>query len=127
MKKTLVALCVGLAVVVAASAVVRAEQKVKLTGYLVDVMCASGHMKNHPQDADAFAASHTKSCGLEEGCAASGYGIVSGGKWYPFDAKGNEMAKALFEKSKKENHIGATVEGVQNGDQIAVEKLTESE
>jgi|ERR1700733_889294 hypothetical protein len=127
MKKTLMALCMGLAVVAAASTVVKADQKVKLTGYLVDVMCASGHMKNHPQDADSFAAGHTKSCGLEDGCAASGYGIVSGGKWYPFDAKGNEMAKALFEKTKKENHISATVEGVQTGDKILVEKLTESE
>ena len=125
MKKISLAMAMSAALVLCA--MVRADNHVKLTGYLVDVMCASGHMKSHPEGAESFGASHTKSCALDDQCAASGYGIISGGKWYVFDAKGNELAKALFEKTKKNDHISATVEGVQQDDKILVEKLTETE
>jgi len=125
MKKISIALAMSVAMVLCA--IVRADDHVKLTGYLVDVMCADGHMKSHPENAESFGASHTKSCALDDQCAGSGFGIISGGKWYVFDAKGNELAKALFEKTKKNDHISATVEGVQQDNRILVEKLTEIE
>ena len=67
--------------------IVWAHEKVKLTGVIVDVMCATDHVKDKAEDATKFAAEHTKSCGLMEECVKSGYGIFTDGKWYPFDAK----------------------------------------
>src|SRR5215470_18717409 len=107
-------LAVGLIVV----STVRAHEKVKLTGYVVDVVCAADHTKDKPEDATKFAAEHTKECALMADCVKSGYGIMSDGKWYRFDAKGNELAKALVEQTKKKDHISIIVEGMKHGDQI---------
>ena len=104
-----------------------AHEKVKLTGYVVDVMCAADHTKDKPEDATKFAAEHSKECGLMEECIKSGYGIFADGKWYPFDAKGNERAKALFQKTQKKDHVKVTVEGMKHDGKILVEKLTEAE
>jgi hypothetical protein len=72
---------------------------VVLSGYVVDQMCAKGIAKKaNPMEK---AATHTRECALEEGCAASGYGIFSDGKYYPFDEKGSASAKTLLEKSKR--------------------------
>lgn len=105
--------------------IVWAHEKVKLTGFVVDVMCAADHVKDKAEDATKFAAEHSKTCGLMEECVKSGYGIFSDGKWYPFDAKGNEFAKALFEKTKKNDNIKALVEGMKHDGKILVEKITE--
>jgi hypothetical protein len=106
---------------------VRAHEKVKLTGYVVDVVCAADHTKDNPEDATKFASEHTKECALMEECVKSGYGIFADGKWYPFDAKGNTLAKALFEKTKKTDHIKVTVEGMKHEGKILVEKLAEAD
>jgi hypothetical protein len=125
MKKAIILsmLAVGLLVV----STVRAHEKVKLTGYIVDVACGADHAKDTPEDATKFAAEHTKECALMEECVKSGYGVFAEGKWYPFDAKGNMLAKALFEKTAKKDHIKATVEGMEHEGKILVEKLTEAE
>jgi hypothetical protein len=125
MKKILVAASSILFLAVAVCVGARAGEHVKLTGYLVDSMCAAGHAHGSAEEAEAFGAKHTKSCALDTECAASGFGIISDGKYYPFDAKGNEMAKALFEKTSKNDHIQATVEGEQQDNKIAVSSLTE--
>ncbi len=106
---------------------VSAHEKVKLTGYVADVMCSADHAKGKPEDAMKFAAEHTKECGLMEECIKSGYGIFADGKWYPFDAKGNELTKALFEKTQKKDHVKVTVEGMKHDGKILVEKLTEAQ
>jgi hypothetical protein len=116
-------LAVGLIVV----STVRAHEKVKLTGYVVDVVCAADHTKDTPDDATKFAAEHTKECALMEECVKSGYGIFDDGIWYPFDVKGNTLAKALFEKTAKKDHIKVTVEGMKHEGKILVEKLTEAD
>jgi hypothetical protein len=103
-----------------------ADQKVKLTGYVVDVKCAAEHAKGKPEDVMKFAAEHTRECALEEECVRSGYGIFADGQWLPFDAKGNELAKAMFEKTQKKDHIKATVEGAKRQGKILVQKLTEA-
>src|SRR2546428_1156062 len=100
MKKTIFFSLV-IALLVTAGAVVRAHEKVKLTGYVVDMVCFADHVKDSPEDATKFAAEHTKECALMEECVKSGYGVYADGKWYPFDAKGNELAKAVFEKSQE--------------------------
>ncbi len=62
-----------------------------------------------------------------EDCIKGGYGVYADGKWYPFDAKGNELAKAAFEKTTKKDHIKMTVEGMKHDGKILVEKITEAE
>jgi hypothetical protein len=103
-----------------------ANEKVKLTGYVVDVKCAAGHAKDKPEDAVKFAANHTRQCALEEACVRSGYGIFAGGQWFPFDPKGNELAKNLFEKTQKKDGIKMTVEGIKHEGKILVQNLTEA-
>ena len=110
-----------------ATSVVWAHEKVKLTGYVVDVMCFGDHAKDKVEDATRVAAEHTKECALMDDCVKSGYGLYADGKWYPFDAKGNELAKALFDKTKKSDHLKVIVEGMKHEDKILVEKLTEAE
>src|SRR5690348_15391162 len=95
-----------------AVAFVYAQEDVKLTGFVVDVKCAAEHAKDKPEDAMKFAAEHTKECALMEECVKSGYGIFADGKWYQFDAKGSELAKALLEKTQKEDHVKVSVKGI---------------
>jgi hypothetical protein len=103
-----------------------ANEKAQLTGYVVDVRCATRHAKDKPEDAMKFAAEHTKECALKEECVRSGYGIFADGQWFPFDAKGNERAKDLIEKTQKKDHIKMTVEGVKHDGKILVQNLTEA-
>lgn len=112
---------------IAATTVAWAHEKVKLTGYVVDVMCFAEQVNAAPEAATKAAAEHTKECALMEDCIKSGYGIYADGKWYPFDAKGNELAKAVFEKTTKKDHIKMTVEGMKHDGKILVEKITEAE
>ena len=118
-------LIVGLLLVV--TSVALAHEKVKLTGYLVDSMCAAGHDKDKPEDAAKFASEHTRECALMEECVKSGYGVLVEGKWYPFDAKGSEIAKGLVDKTAKKDHIKVTVEGMKHEGKLLVEKITETE
>ena len=125
--KKLAILWIGLAVLVITASSALAHEKVKLTGYVVDVMCFAEHVGAKPEAATKAAAEHTKECALMEDCVKSGYGIYVDGKWYPFDAKGNGLAKALFEKTSKKDHIKMIVEGMKHDGKILVEKLTEAE
>jgi len=126
MKKQVIILIALAALVIAASTAL-AQEKVKLSGYVVDVMCFAEHANDATDVAKKAAAEHTRECTLMEECVKSGYGIYADGKWYPFDAKGNELAKAMFEKTKKKDNIKATVEGMKQEGKILVEKITESE
>lgn len=117
----------ALALFITVAVTVSAHEKVKLTGYVVDVMCFSEHVKDSPEAATKAAAEHSKECALMEACIKSGYGIYADGMWYPFDAKGNDLAKALFDKTSKKDHIKMTVEGMKHDGKILVEKLAEAE
>lgn len=116
-----------LAALLISASVVWAHEKVKLTGYVVDTVCFADQAKGKPEEATKTAAEHTKECALMEDCIKGGYGIYADGKWYPFDAKGNELAKAIFEKTRKKDHIKITVEGMKHDGKILVEKITEAE
>jgi hypothetical protein len=72
------------------------------------------------------AAGHTRDCALMEDCASSGFGIFSGGKYYKFDAKGSEKAKALFEKSKLSRGMYFTATGKLAEGMLTLASLTES-
>ena len=117
---------VVVALFIASTSATWAHEKVKLTGYVVDVMCAASHVKDAPDDATKFAAEHTKECGLMEECVKSGYGIFSDGKWYPFDEKGNALAKAIFEKTARKDHIKVSLEGMKHDGKLLVQSITET-
>lgn len=123
--KTRILLLLAVSTLVAMVSAALAHEPVKLSGYLVDVSCAADHVKDSAPEATKFASEHTKDCALMDECIKSGYGIFSDGKWYPFDEKGNQLAKAIFDKTKKKDHIKATVEGNKHNDKILVEKITE--
>jgi hypothetical protein len=71
------------------------------------------------------AAKHTKECALEEGCAASGFGLFYDGKYYKFDEAGDKMAKAAIEKSTLEKGLMFDVTGKMEDEKIMVASLTE--
>jgi hypothetical protein len=72
------------------------------------------------------AAAHTKECALMDDCAASGYGIFSGGKYYKFDTKGSATAKALIEKSKRTKGLYFTAVGKLDEGTLTLASLVES-
>lgn len=126
MQKRTFLLSLFAALLVAAS-VAWAHEKVKLTGYVVDTVCFADKAKGAPEEGAKAAAEHTKDCALMEECVKGGYGIYADGQWYPFDAKGNDLAKAAFEKTSKKDHIKMTVEGMKHDGKILVEKITLAE
>ncbi len=95
----------------------------KWHGYVVDAMCAKGMMKK--DNAMEKAAKHTKECALEEGCAASGFGLFSNGKYYKFDESGDKKAKDVIEKSSTEKGLMVDVTGKMEGDKIMVASIAE--
>ena len=96
-----------------------------MQGYVVDAMCAKGMMKN-PETTMKKVAAHTKDCALEEECAASGYGLISDGKWYKFDEKGDKEAKAWVENTKLEKGLMVEVSGKMAGDNFVLASIKES-
>lgn len=125
MKKTV--FFVLIAALLVAPTAAWAHEKVQLTGYVVDVVCYDDSAKGGPEAVAKAAAEHTQECALMADCIKSGYGIYADSKWYPFDAKGNDLAKAAFEKTAKKDHIKMTVEGMKHDGKILVEKITEAE
>ena len=106
--KVLIALCtIVLAFALTANA--GDAKPVTLKGYVVDQMC--GGKMAAKENAMEKAEGHTRDCALNDQCAASGYGIMSGGKYYKFDEKGSATAKALVEKSKREKGLFFVAKG----------------
>ena len=104
-------LCVG------AIGVRAAEEEKEVKGVLIDNACGA------KQDSEEKAAGHPKACAIKEGCAKSGYGIVSGKKHIKFDDAGNEKAKtylAVAENATKVIVIGTLSE---DGKTLAVKEI----
>lgn len=120
----------SLTAIIALSLVVMAQDKSttqSLEGFIVDAACAKGKVAKQ-QDQQAAAANETKSCVLMPGCVGSGLGVYSSGKYYPFDDKGNALAKAALEKSKKDKGAKFKVTGKVSSDgKVAVESVAEVE
>lgn len=81
-------------------------------GYIVDVMCAATMVQQ--DDPQAAAAKHPKACAMKEACAASGYGLMSEGKFLKFDDSGNKLAKEYL--AKDDNTPQVQVMGTKNDD-----------
>jgi hypothetical protein len=95
-----------------------------LSGPIIDKACALSKVAK-AADPQAAAEASPTSCARMESCVKSGLGLYSGGKFYQFDDKGNALAKAALEKTKKDKGAKFEVTGKVTGDKIVVEKLVE--
>lgn len=96
-----------------------------ITGILQDKACSGKSLKD--SDPYAAASKHTKTCALMGPCAGSGFGVITKeGKFLKFDAKGDEQAKALLEKTTKKDNLVVAVEGQMKGDLLEVKSLKEA-
>jgi len=115
----------SLTAIMALSLVAMAYDGDSLEGVIVDKNCATGKVPKQGGDLQTAAANESKGCILMTSCLNSGLGVYSGGKYYQFDAKGNELGKAALEKSKKDKGAKFKITGKVSGDRIAVESITE--
>jgi len=94
-----------------------------MAGYMVDKACGMKMEKAGAKKAMQKAKNHTKDCALQDACKASGYGIMSHGKFIKFDEKGDKLASEYFDKTKKENDFWVDVRGTMDGGMIKVESI----
>ncbi len=97
------------------------------TGYLVDKMCGTAYVKS----GDAAKAAekgmkHSKACALDDDCAASGYGIVSEGKYLKFDEAGDKVALDYLNESDKKSNFMVEVSGTAEGNMISVKSIVDA-
>lgn len=94
-----------------------------MAGYMVDNACATKMEKAGATKAMEKAKNHSKDCALQDACKASGYGLMSHGKFYKFDEKGDKLASEYFDKTKKEKDFWVDVTGTMDGKTIKVESI----
>ena len=115
----------SLTAIMALSLVAMAYDDNSLVGVIVDKNCATGKVPKQGGDVQTAAANESKGCILMDSCFKSGLGVYSDGKYYLFDAKGNELGKAVLEKSKKDKGAKFKVTGKVTGNTIAVSTIEE--
>ena len=80
-------LALGMIVTVAFVLYAQDNKAVKITGYMIDNACSSGHAKDA-----GFAEKvkkHKTSCALMDSCETSGFAVLSEGMLYKLDEAGN--------------------------------------
>jgi hypothetical protein len=114
-KVSLAAVAVALAAVFALA---QSESKtVKVTGYIVDNMCAEMH------GTEAEAKNHPNACALMPACEKSGFAVVSGDRKYKLDEQGNKLAADALKGAKTKKGLKVDVEGTLDGDTLHTDKL----
>ena len=114
-KISLVAVAVSLAAVFAFA---QGEKKtLKVTGYVVDNMCAGMH------GTEAEAKNHPNACALMPACEKSGFAVVAGDKTYRLDEQGNKLAAEALKGAKTKKGLKVDVEGTLEGDTLHADKL----
>jgi len=115
MKKALLASLVAMGL----AAIASGQDNQKISGYLVDAVCA-GHHATEP----GYAANHTKTCNLMAVCVKSGFSLITPDqKVLKFDDKGNEQALALIKATDKDKDWKVVVTGKLDGETIAVASI----
>lgn len=116
-----VSLVAAAVVMAAAFAYAQGEKKpMKVTGYIIDGMCADMH------GSEDEAKNHPNACALMESCRKSGYAVVTKEKTYKLDAQGNKLAAEALEAAKTKRGLRVDVEGTLDGDTLRAEKLAEA-
>jgi hypothetical protein len=103
----------------------KTDSNTTIKGYLMDDMCATMAVSKGPKIAMEKAAKHSRSCALEDDCQASGFGVMSEGKFIKFNEKGDKDALALLKKTKTQNHIMVEVMGMNGKDTFEVSSIKE--
>ena len=85
------------------------------TGYLMPEACK--------ERSESGPGEHTAECALKPDCISSGFGLLVGKEFFRFDAKGQEMAKAYFETTKKVDEHKVEVVGDVVGEELRVETM----
>ncbi|HEX8502521.1 MAG TPA: hypothetical protein VF659_18205 [Pyrinomonadaceae bacterium] len=118
-KASLVAVAVALAAVFAFAQ--EAEKKsVKVTGYVIDSMCAGMH------GSEEEAQKHPNACALMPACEKSGFAVVSGDKTYKLDEQGNKLAAEALKGARTKKGLKVDVEGTLEGDTLHAATLAEA-
>jgi hypothetical protein len=114
----------ALVIAFAVAAIATAQDKeVKLTGYIIDNMCAAAH----PNDLGETAKGHPTACSTMPNCMKSGYSLVVDGKQYKFDDDGNKKVMSLLKGSKTKKGLTVAVEGTVEGEKLHIKKIAEAE
>jgi hypothetical protein len=107
------------ATLLAAAPAAQSDTK-KVTGHLVDAVCAG----NHATEA-GYKEKHENSCNLMPVCVKSGYSLIlPDNSVLKFDEKGNEQALAFVKATKKDKDLKVTVTGAVKGQTIAVQSIS---
>lgn len=123
MTKKFSSFLIALGFVLSLTMFVFADDKVTVTGHIVDKACsAKVAKKDNPQ---AASAEESKDCIVR--CSKSGLGIFSDGKYTEFDEAGTAKAKALLEKSTKDKGAKFKVTGMVHDGKMMVESISEVE
>ena len=93
-------------------------------GYLVDAKSAPELVKNADM-AMKNAAEYSKETAMKSENRASGYGIITAGKWLKFDKGGNEQVASFLKSTKQEKGLMVTVNGKLDGDILVVTSIQE--
>ena len=103
------------------AALAQGEKKsVKVTGYVIDNMCAGMH------GSEEEASNHPNACALMPACEKSGLAVVSGDKVYKLDEQGNKLAAEALKAAKTRKGLKVNVEGTLEGDTLHATSLAEA-
>lgn len=101
------------------SGTLAAQDGQKISGYLVDAVCAGNHASE-----PGYAANHNKACNLMAVCVKSGFSVITAdNKVLKFDQKGNDQALALIKATEKDKDWKVVVTGKVDGQMIAVSSI----
>jgi hypothetical protein len=118
-KLSLVAAILALAATAALALTQDEKRSAKITGFLVDNMCAAAH------GTDEEAKQHATSCALMPACEKTGFAVLSKDVVYKLDERGNNLALALLKETKTKTGVAVTVEGTLHGSTLHADTLQE--
>ena len=93
------------------------KKAAKITGFVVDVMCAKG--------IDAKDKEHPVSCALMPKCTASGFAVVAKDTLYKLDENGNKLALAILTETKTKKGLAVTIVGTLKEGILYVDTMSE--
>ncbi|HEV7903088.1 MAG TPA: hypothetical protein VGO96_04535 [Pyrinomonadaceae bacterium] len=102
----------------------QAGKSVKLTGYLMDNMCASSHGED--EGLVETAKGHPVACALMPDCSKGGFALVVDKKVYKLDEAGNKLALDVLKATKTKKGLQVEVEGTLDGSTLRATKVAEA-
>ena len=89
----------------------------EVKGVLIDNQCGG------KQASEETAANHPKACAMKEGCAKSGFGVMSGKTLIKFDDAGNAKAKEYLGTAENATKVVVVGTVSEDGKTIAVKEI----